>query len=48
MKTKEEIITSMCYTYRREYGLEEFIGFKFDKLMEEDEAETSREEFLYY
>ena len=22
MKTREEIITSMCYTYRHDYGLE--------------------------
>ena len=24
MKTREEIITSMCYTYRHDYGLTKF------------------------
>lgn len=26
MKTREEIITSMCYTWRHDYGLEKDIG----------------------
>ena len=26
MKTKEEIITSMCYTYRHDYGLRKQAG----------------------
>jgi hypothetical protein len=26
MKTKEEIITSMCYTYRHDYGLRKDSG----------------------
>jgi len=26
MKTREQIITSMCYTWRHDYGLEKTIG----------------------
>lgn len=29
MKTREEIITSMCYTYRHDYGLEKDLGNGF-------------------
>jgi hypothetical protein len=29
MKTREEIITSMCYTMRHDYGLEKDIGNGF-------------------
>ncbi len=29
MKTREEIITSMCYTWRHDYGLEKTIGTGF-------------------
>ncbi len=29
MKTREEIITSMCYTYRHDYGLDKSVGTGF-------------------
>ncbi len=29
MKTREEIITSMCYTFRHDYGLDKDIGNGF-------------------
>ncbi len=28
MKTREEIITSMCYTYRHDYGLDKDESFR--------------------
>ena len=27
MKTREDIILAMCYTYRQDYGLERAVGF---------------------
>jgi hypothetical protein len=29
MKTREEIITAMCYTYRHDYGLNKIVGTGF-------------------
>ena len=29
MKTREQIITSMCYTFRHDYGLEKDLGNGF-------------------
>lgn len=33
MKTREEIITSMCYTWRHDYGLDKTIGTGFSDII---------------
>ena len=41
MKTREQIITSMCYTFRHDYGLEKDLSNDF---MSELSAGTTKEE----
>lgn len=44
MKTREDIITSMCYTWRHDYGLEKDLGngfvAEFSAGMTKDERES--------
>lgn len=41
MKTREQIITSMCYTYRHDYGLDKrYDGYTFEAGMTQQERES--------
>ena len=42
MKTREEIITSMCYTYRHDYGLEKSTGTGFADIISSGTTEQER------
>lgn len=39
MKTREEVITSMCYTYRHDYGLDKAPGLMFTAGVTQQERE---------
>ena len=43
MKTREQIITSMCYTFRHDYGLEKDIGNGFFSELSAGMAKEERE-----
>jgi hypothetical protein len=43
MKTREEIITSMCYTYRHDYGLEKQVGTGFADVISSGTTEQERQ-----
>jgi len=43
MKTKEQIVTSMCYTMRHDYGLEKDIGNGFISALSSGMTEDERE-----
>ena len=43
MKTREEIITSMCYTMRHDYGLEKDIGNGFISELSSGMTQVERE-----
>lgn len=43
MKTREEIITSMCYTMRHDYGLEKDFGNGFIKELSSGMTKEERE-----
>lgn len=43
MKTREEIITSMCYTWRHDYGLEKSIGTGFADIISSGMTKEERE-----
>jgi hypothetical protein len=43
MKTREEIITSMCYTYRHDYGLEKDLGNGFISKLSAGMTQLERE-----
>jgi hypothetical protein len=43
MKTREEIITSMCYTYRHDYGLNKDIGNEFIHELSSGMTQAERE-----
>ncbi len=43
MKTREEIITSMCYTWRHDYGLEKSIGTGFADVISSGMTKEERE-----
>jgi hypothetical protein len=42
MKTRDEIITSMCYTYRHDYGLEKTVGTGFADMISSGTTEQER------
>lgn len=42
MKTRDEIITSMCYTYRHDYGLEKTVGTEFADMISSGTTEQER------
>ncbi len=42
MKTREEIITSMCYTYRHDYGLDKSVGTGFADIISSGMTEGER------
>lgn len=42
MKSREEIITSMCYTYRHDYGLEKQVGTGFADIISSGTTEQER------
>ena len=46
MKTREQIITSMCYTFRHDYGLEKDTGNGFISELSAGMTQSERE-FLY-
>lgn len=46
MKTREEIITSMCYTLRHDYGLDKTIGTGFADIISSGMTKEERE-FLW-
>ena len=43
MKTREEIISSMCYTYRHDYGLEKQVGTGFADIISSGTTEQERQ-----
>ena len=43
MKTREEIITSMCYTYRHDYGLDKPVGNSFSHLITSGMTDQERQ-----
>jgi hypothetical protein len=43
MKTREQIITSMCYTYRHDYGLDKPEGDNFASKLSSGMTQTQRE-----
>jgi hypothetical protein len=43
MKTREEIITAMCYTYRHDYGLEKQVGTGFADIISSGTTEQERQ-----
>ena len=43
MKTREQIITSMCYTYRHDYGLDKPEGDNFANKLSSGMTQTQRE-----
>lgn len=43
MKTREQIITSMCYTYRHDYGLEKDVGNGFIRELSAGMTKQERE-----
>ena len=43
MKTRDEIITSMCYTYRHDYGLEKQVGTGFADIISSGTTEQERQ-----
>ena len=42
MKTREEVITSMCYTYRHDYGLTKIVDSKFSDVLSAGMTEDER------
>lgn len=42
MKTREQIITSMCYTWRHDYGLDKTIGTGFADIITSGMTEQER------
>ncbi len=43
MKTREEIITSMCYTMRHDYGLDKSIGTGFADIISSGMTKDERQ-----
>lgn len=43
MKTREEIITSMCYTWRHDYGLDKTVGTGFADIISSGMTQQERE-----
>lgn len=43
MKTREEIITSMCYTWRHDYGLDKSVGTGFADIISSGITDEERE-----
>lgn len=43
MKTREQIITDMCYTWRHDYGLDKTIGTGFADIMSAGMTKEERE-----
>jgi hypothetical protein len=43
MKTREEIITSMCYTMRHDYGLDKSVGTGFADIISSGMTARERE-----
>lgn len=43
MKTREEIITSMCYTWRHDYGLNKSVGTGFADIISSGMTDEERE-----
>lgn len=42
MKTREQIITSMCYTWRHDYGLDKTIGTGFADIISSGMTDQER------
>jgi hypothetical protein len=43
MKTREQIITDMCYTWRHDYGIDKTIGTGFADIISSGMTTTERE-----
>jgi hypothetical protein len=43
MKTREEIITAMCYTWRHDYGLDKHVGTGFADIISSGMSENERQ-----
>ena len=43
MKTREEIITNMCYTFRHDFGLDKSIGTGFANIISSGMTDEERE-----
>lgn len=43
MKTREQIIESMCYTYRHDYGLDKTVGTGFADIISSGMTQQERE-----
>ncbi len=43
MKTREEIITSMCYTFRHDYGLDKSLGTGFADIISSGMTDEERQ-----